>query len=109
MNDLEIIQSVMDQHKVLLDQIDSLSQTMSDKDALALLERAQKQLAVDFRRTLITRQRDLVETLKTIADGLKKHYAFEEEKLPPLLGSLLTEALIIEHKDLLSEMQKAIY
>jgi hypothetical protein len=108
MDDLEIIRSVMDQHKVLADQIDKVNASMSDKDALLRLEKAQAELAVDFRQPLNVRQRSLIEMLKTMAQGLKKHYDFEEEKLPPLLGTLLMEALIIEHRDLLSEMQKAI-
>lgn len=108
MEDLEIIRSVMGQHKVLQDQIDSVNQTMSDKDALLRLEKAQAELAVDFRRPLAARQEELVETLKIVAQGLKRHYDFEEEKLPSLLGPLLMEALIIEHKDLVSEMQKAL-
>jgi hypothetical protein len=43
-----------------------------------------------------------------MARGLKNHYDFEEELLPPLLGQLLTEALKIEHTDLMSTMQKTI-
>jgi hypothetical protein len=108
MEDLEIIRSVMDQHKVLLDQIDSVNQSMSDKDALIRLEKAQAELAVDFRQPLTARHYNLIESLKAVERGLKRHYDFEEEKLPRLLGPLLTEALIIEHKDLMSEMQKVI-
>ena len=40
MTDLEIIEKVMDQHKVLADQIYYVSNTMSDKDALTRLEKA---------------------------------------------------------------------
>lgn len=108
MEDLEIIRRVMEQHKVLQGQIDSVGQAMSDKDALLRLDRAQADLAVDFRRPLNERRSGLIASLTIVEQGLKKHYDFEEEMLPPLLGKLLTEALIIEHKDLISEMQKVI-
>lgn len=108
MRDLEIITKVMDQHKVLSGQINSVTETMSDKDALLRLEKAQKDLSVDFRCTLAERHTSLLESLSRVKKGLENHYAFEEEMLPPLLGQLLTEALIIEHKNLIAEMQKVI-
>ena len=98
----------MDQHKLVLDQLNSMSTTMSDKDALYIVEKAQADLAVDFRRPLSDRKITVVESLTAMARGLKNHYNFEEDLLPPLLGQLLTEALKIEHKELMSEMQKTI-
>lgn len=109
MEDLEIIRSVMDQHKVLADQIYSVGVSLSDKDALLRLERAQAELAVNFRRPLSERLASLIEHMTVIDQGLRNHYAFEEEKLPPLLGPLLTKALKIEHQDLLSDMQKVMF
>jgi hypothetical protein len=108
MEDLEIINKVMDQHKVLLGQINSISETMSDKDALLQLDKAQAELSVNFRRSLAERRASLVESLNAIEKGLKNHYDFEEEMLPPLLGKLLIEALTIEHKNLIAQMQKVI-
>jgi hypothetical protein len=108
MEDQEIIHRVLDQHMVLQDQINFVSATMSDKDALLRLEKAQAELAVDFRRPLNERRTHLLESLKIVAHGMENHYTFEEEMLPPLLGKLLTEALIIEHSSLKLEMQKLI-
>jgi hypothetical protein len=108
MEDQEIIHRVLDQHMVLQDQINFVSATMSDKDALLRLEKAQAELAVDFRRPLNERRTHLLESLKIVAQGMKNHYTFEEEMLPPLLGKLLTEALITEHNSLKIEMQKLI-
>jgi hypothetical protein len=105
---LEIIQRVMDQHKVVLGQFDSISATMSDRDALFRMEKAQAEMVVDFKRTLGEKRSSLIELLATVDRGLKNHYAFEEEMLPPLLGKLLTEALVIEHKNLTSEMKELI-
>ena len=108
MEDLDIITKVMEQHKVLLNQINSVSETMSDKDALFLMDKAQTELSVNFRSSLKERRASLIESLNTIEKGLKNHYDFEEEMLPPLLGKLLTEAMIIEHKNLIAEMRKVI-
>jgi hypothetical protein len=108
MEDLEIITKVMEQHKVLLNQINSVAEVMSDKDALFLLEKTQTELSVNFRLSLEERRASLIDSLNTIEKGLKKHYDFEEEMLPPLLGKLLNEALVNEHKNLRTEMQKVI-
>lgn len=108
MEDLEIITKVMDQHKVLSDQINSASETMSDKDALLRLDNAQAELSVNFRRPLVERRDSLIESLSAVQKGLENHYAFEEQMLPPLLGQFLTEALITEHKSLIAGMQKTI-
>jgi hypothetical protein len=48
MEDLEIIRKVMDQHILVVDQLNSISTTMSDKDALYIVEKAQADLAVGF-------------------------------------------------------------
>jgi hypothetical protein len=32
--------------------------------------------------------------------GLKKHFGFEEEHLPPVFGETLMKALILEHEDI---------
>lgn len=108
MEDLEIIRKIMDQHKVLADQINFTTMTLSDKDALLVLEKAQADLAVDFRRSLKARRDLVIESLTLAEKGLKNHYDFEEQMLPPLLGQLLTQGLIIEHKDLMAEMRRVI-
>ena len=108
MDDLEIIRMVMDQHRVLAQQIDSASATMSDKDAVLRLERAQRDLTTNLRRPLMERRAHLIEALDMIAKGLESHYSFEERTLPPLLGELLMNALTMEHKDLTGQMRDVI-
>lgn len=108
MKDLEIITRVMEQHKVILDRIASTSMSMSDKDALLRIEAAETELAVGFRSPLAERREALIKSLAAIENGLKKHYEFEEEMLPPLLGRLLTEALVIEHKSLVAQMEDVV-
>jgi hypothetical protein len=105
---LEIIQKVMDQHKVFVNQFEAVSTVMSDKDALLVMEKAQTDLGVDFRHKLEEKRSSLLTMLKVVESGLKNHYAFEEQMLPPLLGPLLTEGLILEHKKLTSEMSDLI-
>ena len=76
MEDLDIITKVMEQHKVLLNQINSVSETMSDKDALFLMDKAQTELSVNFRSSLKERRASLIESLNAMGKGLKNHYDY---------------------------------
>jgi hypothetical protein len=106
MDNLEIIKAVLTQHKVIFGQLKSAHESVNDMEALLRLEKARADLTLNVRQTL-SQKRDQLEKIMTPLDqGLRKHYAFEEEHLPPLLGRVLTEALFFEHKQLLSEMEQ---
>ena len=106
MDNLEIIQQVLAQHQVIMGQLKSAGDTVSDMEALLRLETARTDLTMGFQQTLAEKQRQLEKMIEPIDQGLRKHYAFEEEMLPPLLGPILTEALIFEHKQLLLLMEQ---
>ncbi len=86
MEDLEIILKVMDQHEILQERFGSVSAIMSDRRALTLIDEAKDELGLRWSLSLAERRRYLVESLVTIEEGIKRHYDFEEEVLPPLLG-----------------------
>lgn len=109
MDNLEIIRQVLAQHKVIFGQLKSTGESVSDMEALLRLETARADLTLGFQHTLSEKRDQLEKIISPLDRGLRKHYAFEEEMLPPLLGPALTEALKTEHRDLLSEMQKMIF
>jgi hypothetical protein len=107
MNNLEIIITVLAQHKVIFGQLESAQESMNDMEALLRLEKARTDLTVNVRQTLAQKRDKLESIISPLDQGLRKHYAFEEEYLPPLLGRVLTEALFFEHKQLLFQMEQA--
>jgi hypothetical protein len=108
MDNLEIIRQVMAQHKVILCQLESASESVSDMEALLRLEKARTGLTLGFNYTLEEKRNQLEKIMVPLNRGLRKHYTFEEETLPSLLGRVLTEALIFEHKKLLLEMEQTM-
>ena len=106
MDNLEIIKEILAQHKAIFGQLESAHESVNDMEALLRLEKARSDLTSNVRQTL-SQKRDQLEKIITPLDrGLRKHYAFEEENLPPLLGRVLTEALFFEHKQLLFQMEQ---
>jgi hypothetical protein len=81
---------------------------MSDRRALSLIEEAKDELGVNWRLSLSQRRDYLISSLLMVEQGMKSHYEFEEEMLPALLGDLLTQALVIEHRQLMESMRATI-
>jgi hemerythrin len=57
--------------------------------------------------TLDERQKELQQAMSSLDEGLKKHFAYEEKVLPPLLGELFMRALILDHREVLKEIDGA--
>jgi iron-sulfur cluster repair protein YtfE (RIC family) len=77
-------------------------------EALLKLEKARAELNLGYQKTLTEKREEIERIIAPIDRGLRKHYSFEEEVLPPMLGRVLTEALISEHKHLLFQMEQMI-
>jgi Hemerythrin HHE cation binding domain len=103
----EIISAVMAQHKVIVSQIDTTGDAVGDLAAVLRLERARGDLTSSFRQTLDQKLSRLQQVIAPLDRGLRNHYRFEEDVLPPLLGRVLTLALFSEHKQLLRLMDQA--
>jgi len=80
---------------------------MSDREALATLEEARADFIPGRLSAVSEMQKKLQQTVVTLEEGLKNHFDFEEKVLPPLLGEMLTQALILEHREINEEIDKA--
>jgi hypothetical protein len=85
----EIIKAVLAQHKMIVSQIDKASDTVGDLAAVLRLERARGDMTTAFQQTLDQKLSRLEEVLAPVDRGLRNHYQFEEDVLPPLLGRVL--------------------
>lgn len=107
MDNLEIIREVRAQHKVIFGQLDSAQDYLNDMQALLRLEKGRSNYTLGIRDTFPQKREELEKIMNPLEQGLRKHYSFEEEYLPPLLGDILTDALIFEHKQLLLDVREA--
>lgn len=107
MDYLAIIRRIMDEHKAVVERFKLAGESLNDREALTGLEKVREDLMADFKSTAFEKQEKLEQALTLLENGLKNHYDFEEEALPFLMGELLTEALTLEHKQLLSGIEQA--
>jgi hypothetical protein len=97
---LAVIRKVIEEHQAIRGHVKLIGDTLSDREALDNLERARADWVPGREEALSERQNRLLVTMSSLEEGLNRHYAFEEKALPPLLGDLLMQALVLEHRDL---------
>jgi hypothetical protein len=106
LDSLSIINKVIEEHQIIRRHIKLIGDRLPDQEALRSLEKAQADLIPGRLEVLSEKQGKLQQTLSLVDEGLKNHFTFEEETLPPLLGKLLMQGLILEHKNIQSEISK---
>ncbi len=104
---LAIIKRVIEEHQTIREHVKLVGDSISDREALATLEKASTDWIPGRGKALSERQNRLLRTISSLEEGLKHHFAFEEKALPPLLGELLMQALILEHREIMKELVEA--
>jgi hypothetical protein len=104
MDDLLLIKRIMDEHRLIRNNMKLVGESLNDREAASGLQKMREDMMVDVKSTAAEKQSKIEEALAVLEAGLKNHYAFEEEYLPPLLGELLMESLVLEHKQLLEKL-----
>ena len=77
---------------------------MSDREAMAHLQKASDAWVPGRPEDPTEMQKNTQQALSSLEEGLKNHFFFEGEALPPLFGELLMQALILEHGEILKEL-----
>ena len=106
-DNLAIIRRIIDWHRTIREHVKLVGDLISDREALFSLEKARADWIPGRPEILAEEQRKLRQALSFLEDGLKNHFAYEEKALPPLLGELLTQALILEHREISTEIEEA--
>ena len=104
---LQIIKAVIDQHKAIREYTGSVGAALSDQEAMTALEKVRADWTPGRIEALSERYSRLHQVLSNLDEGIKKHFTFEEEALPTLLGDLLMRALWLEHREIEKEINEA--
>jgi hemerythrin len=107
MESAEIIKRTIEEHMSLKSDIKLVGDSVSDYEALAKLASESTDWIPGSSDDLREKQDKLRQTLGYLDEGLRNHFAFEEELLPPLLGDLLMRALAQEHQRIGREIDRA--
>lgn len=106
-DNLAIINRVIQEHQRLRGNIKLVGDSVSDLEAIFSLQQASSGWSVSSAEALTQQQQQLQKTMGFLFDGLNNHFAFEERELPPLLGELLTRALLAEHAGIRGQIGQA--
>ncbi len=106
-DELAIINQVIGEHQKVREHVKLVGDSVTDREALSSLQRARTDWVPGRLEALAEKQKALEQGIKSLDEGLKHHFAFEEEALPPLLGELFMRALLIDHREILKKIDEA--
>ena len=104
---LAIINRVIEEHQRIREHVKLVGDSVSDPEALRSLEKVRADWIPGRLEDVSEKQKRLQQTLSVLGEGLKRHFDFEEKALPPLLGELLMQSLIIDHRAIMKEIGEA--
>lgn len=106
-DNLTIINSVIEEHHTIRGHVKLVGEGVTDLEAFFSLQRARPDWILSSLETIAEKQARLQQTMSFLDEGLRNHFAVEEMELPPLLGELLTEALVLEHQEIRRKINEA--
>ena len=104
---LAIINRIIEWHQTIRRHVKLVGDSVTDQEALDVLDEARADLIPGRPGVLSKKQEKLQQAMNLLDEGLKSHFAYEEKVLPPLLGELLAQALVIEHRGIKNEINIA--
>ncbi len=105
-DNLAIINRIITWHQTIREHTKLVGESVSDREALMALEREHSDWIPGRVEILAEKQKNLQRAMSFLDDGLKNHFAYEEKVLPPLLGKLFMRALILDHREILKEINE---
>ena len=107
MDNLAIINKVIEEHQTLRGHVKLVGDSISDQEAIASLTKARTDWIPGRPEIMAEKQKRLQQALSSLDEGLKNHFDSEEEVLPSLLGELVMRAIILDHREIIKEIDKA--
>lgn len=107
LDNLALISRLKDEHQSLRRHVKLVGDSISDQEALRSLKGERADWIPGRLDILAEKQKRLQQALSFLDEGLKNHFAFEEKVLPPLLGELFVRALILDHREIIKEIDEA--
>lgn len=99
--DIATINYVIDDHEVVKENIERVGSSINDLQAVSSLQETLGSVDV-----LTGKRKDLQEAMNLLAEGLQKHFTYEEKMLLPLFGRALMQALAFEHQEIRTAIEE---
>ena len=106
-DNLTIVKRTIEEHHNIKGHLKLVGDSVSDLEALLSLQKARPDWILSSQQELAEKKNNMLQTLSSLEEGLKNHFASEEKFLPPLFGELLMKALVLEHKRIKRQLEEA--
>ncbi len=106
-DNLAIINRIIEWHQTLRGHVKLVGDSIVDREALLALEKTRPEWIPGQLEALTEKQKKLQQAMSFLDEGLRSHFAYEEKVLPPLLGELFMQALILDHQEIKKEINEA--
>ena len=103
-DNLAIVRRIIEEHQAIRQHVKLVGDSLSDQEALNALTRVRADWIPGRLEILSEKQKRMQQTMSALDEGLKRHFYYEERYLPPLLGELLTRALLLDHGEIKKEI-----
>ena len=97
---LDTLNRIKDEHLNIRRHLKLVGDSVGDMEAMRSLQQARAEWVPGHPRAFAERHKKLGQTLSFLDEGLRNHFALEENDLPPLAGDLFMRALIMEHREI---------
>jgi urease gamma subunit len=106
---LGVIKNIISQHSKVTEHVKLTGEKMNDIDAVFSVQRAAYKVAWSASSVteLLEKRDQLLQTVNIMEDGLKKHFNYEEEVLPLVIGELLMKDIVDAHNKILERIENA--
>ncbi len=94
------IKEIIEEHHTIRENVKLVGDSVSDQEALNSLKSTRSDWVPGQLEILSEKQNKLQQTINFLDEGLRNHFAKEEEVLPAVLGGFLMQALRREHQEI---------
>ena len=102
---LDTINSVLQEHQAIQAQVDLLKDSIREWEELSGSDKSDIPDA-EMSKALSEKQLNLQHAVSNLSEGFLSHHINEEKILEPILGELLDQALVYEHKIIVNELNE---
>ena len=100
-----IIDNIMGEHQAIRAYLRSIKELIKDW-GIVLVQNQSFGITVQVEIIAEKKQKNFIQAMYYLEDGLREHHTHEEAAMLPLVGNLLIEAIRLEHKEILGKLGK---
>ena len=104
---LAIIRNAIEEHHKIRSGLKLAGEAVNDLEAMSNLQREYTGWVLSATEALAEKQKNLQQAMSNLHDGLSNHFSYEEKYLPPIMGKVLMQTLLIEHRQIRKELDEA--